>query len=131
MISRSLENIQATRIVRCAPLSTVIGADLICVLEDGRLVEEGKYDELMAKTVLFARAGPQADGIESGPLPRKNGRVLCFFGMPDALRPRMPVLFGYTRNGSGSQYLESKRCSISMSCRWNSLSFSYEPPNTS
>lgn len=54
MISRSLENIQATRIVVAHRLSTVIGADRICVLEDGRLVEEGKYDELMAKDGLFA-----------------------------------------------------------------------------
>jgi ATP-binding cassette subfamily C protein len=54
MISRSLESIQATRIVVAHRLSTVIGADRICVLEDGRLVEEGKYDELMAKDGLFA-----------------------------------------------------------------------------
>jgi ATP-binding cassette subfamily C protein len=54
MISRSLENIQATRIVVAHRLSTVIGADRICVLEDGRLVEEGKYGELMAKNGLFA-----------------------------------------------------------------------------
>ncbi len=54
MISRSLESIQATRIVVAHRLSTVIGADRICVLEDGRLVEEGKYDELMEKDGLFA-----------------------------------------------------------------------------
>jgi ATP-binding cassette subfamily C protein len=54
MISRSLESIQATRIVVAHRLSTVIGADRIFVLEDGRLVEEGKYDELMAKNGLFA-----------------------------------------------------------------------------
>ncbi len=35
-------------------LSTIIGADRIRFLEDGRLVEEGKYDELMAKDGLFA-----------------------------------------------------------------------------
>ena len=54
MISRSLEGIQATRIVVAHRLSTIIGADRICVLEDGRLVEEGKYGELMAKNGLFA-----------------------------------------------------------------------------
>ena len=54
MIRRSLESIQATRIVVAHRISTVIGADRIRVFEDGRLVEEGKYDELMAKDGLFA-----------------------------------------------------------------------------
>jgi ABC-type multidrug transport system fused ATPase/permease subunit len=54
MIRRSLESIQGTRIVVAHRISTVIGADRIRVFEDGRLVEEGKYDELMTKDGFFA-----------------------------------------------------------------------------
>ena len=36
-------------------LSTVVGADKICVLADGRLVEEGAHDELAAAGGVYAR----------------------------------------------------------------------------
>ena len=54
MISRSLENIPATRVVIAHRLSTIVGADRILVLDDGALVEEGTYDGLLAKGGLFA-----------------------------------------------------------------------------
>lgn len=54
MISRSLENIPATRVVIAHRLSTIVGADRILVLDDGSLVEEGTYDGLLAKGGLFA-----------------------------------------------------------------------------
>ena len=53
-ISRSLENIPATRVVIAHRLSTIVGADRILVLDDGALVEEGTYDGLLAKGGLFA-----------------------------------------------------------------------------
>ncbi len=53
-ISRSLENIPATRVVIAHRLSTIVGADRILVLDDGSLVEEGTYDGLLAKGGLFA-----------------------------------------------------------------------------
>ncbi|MDR2295176.1 MAG: ABC transporter ATP-binding protein/permease [Clostridiales Family XIII bacterium] len=44
-----------TVIVIAHRLRTVLGADKIAVLADGRLVEEGKSDELIARGGLFAR----------------------------------------------------------------------------
>ena len=36
-------------------LSTVIGADIICVLDGGRVVERGRHDELVAAGGLYAK----------------------------------------------------------------------------
>ena len=44
-----------TRIVIAHRLSTVRGADRIVVLEAGRVVQMGSYDELAAAPGLFAR----------------------------------------------------------------------------
>ena len=40
-------------------LATVRAADLILVLEHGRLVEQGRYGELVARGGLFARLAEQ------------------------------------------------------------------------
>ena len=53
-ISSALDELQATRIVIAHRLSTVRTADRILVLEGGRVVERGRYDELMARDGLFA-----------------------------------------------------------------------------
>jgi len=44
-----------TSLVIAHRLSTVIGADLILVMDKGRLVEQGKHDELLAQGGLYAR----------------------------------------------------------------------------
>jgi ATP-binding cassette subfamily C protein len=44
---------KATRIVIAHRLSTVIKADRIIVLQDGRIVQDGNYKELIAVPGLF------------------------------------------------------------------------------
>ncbi len=44
-----------TTIVIAHRLSTVIGADLICVMDRGRIVETGKHAQLLAHNGLYAR----------------------------------------------------------------------------
>jgi NHLM bacteriocin system ABC transporter ATP-binding protein len=53
-VSAALDELQATRIVIAHRLSTIRTADRIVVLERGRVVEQGRYDELMAHDGLFA-----------------------------------------------------------------------------
>lgn len=49
VVSRSLDQLDATRIVIAHRLSTVINADRIVVFSKGRIVQEGTYAELMAQ----------------------------------------------------------------------------------
>jgi ABC-type multidrug transport system ATPase subunit len=44
-----------TTIVIAHRLSTVIGADLICVMDRGRIVEAGRHAQLLARDGLYAR----------------------------------------------------------------------------
>jgi NHLM bacteriocin system ABC transporter ATP-binding protein len=53
-ISAALDELQATRIVIAHRLSTIRTADRILVLQHGRVVEQGRYDELIALDGLFA-----------------------------------------------------------------------------
>ncbi len=54
IVSESLDQLQATRIVIAHRLSTIINADRIYVMDKGQIVEHGSYDELMEKEGLFA-----------------------------------------------------------------------------
>lgn len=54
IVSKSLEELQATRIVIAHRLSTVINADCIFVIDQGRVVQRGSYHELMAQSGPFA-----------------------------------------------------------------------------
>ena len=57
LVQRALETLRAhrTSFVIAHRLSTVRSADLICVLDDGRLVETGRHEDLLAKGGLYAR----------------------------------------------------------------------------
>ena len=53
IVAESLEKLKATRIIVAHRLSTICNADYIFVLDNGRIVESGTYDELMDKNGLF------------------------------------------------------------------------------
>lgn len=55
VVSQSLEQLEATRIVIAHRLSTVKNADLIVVLDAGVIKEQGTYEELMQNNGLFAQ----------------------------------------------------------------------------
>jgi NHLM bacteriocin system ABC transporter ATP-binding protein len=54
VVAQTLDSLHATRITIAHRLSTVRKADRICVLEGGRFVETGSYEELMARNGAFA-----------------------------------------------------------------------------
>jgi ABC-type multidrug transport system fused ATPase/permease subunit len=47
-VQKNLEGLACTRVVIAQRLSTIEAADVIFVMEAGRLVEQGRHDELMA-----------------------------------------------------------------------------------
>ncbi|MBR3745360.1 MAG: NHLP bacteriocin export ABC transporter permease/ATPase subunit [Selenomonadaceae bacterium] len=53
MVSETLDKMRATRIVVAHRLSTIKNADRILVVQRGEIVEEGNYDELMARNGIF------------------------------------------------------------------------------
>lgn len=53
-VSDTLASLKCTRIVVAHRLSTIRNCDRILVLEDGRFIEDGTYDELIAKGGFFA-----------------------------------------------------------------------------
>lgn len=54
IVSQSLKGLNTTRIVIAHRLSTIIDCDRIIVFKDGRIIEEGTYQELMKKAGLFS-----------------------------------------------------------------------------
>jgi ABC-type bacteriocin/lantibiotic exporter with double-glycine peptidase domain len=55
IVTASLNRLRATRILVAHRLSTIRRADRIYVMEKGRIVQEGRYDELVNGPGLFAR----------------------------------------------------------------------------
>ena len=54
IVSDSLDKLKCTRIVIAHRLSTIRQCDRIIYLEKGQIVEDGTYDELIAKNGKFA-----------------------------------------------------------------------------
>lgn len=53
IVSESLDNLQATRIVIAHRLSTIKNADKIIVMQNGQVVQQGSYEELIKSEGLF------------------------------------------------------------------------------
>lgn len=60
-VRESVATLHATRVVIAHRLSTVREADVIVVLDRGRIVESGAYDELIAQGGVFARLAAQQE----------------------------------------------------------------------
>ncbi len=54
IVTESLDKLKATRIVVAHRLSTIRGCDRVIVMDDGRIAEEGGFDELIEKGGIFA-----------------------------------------------------------------------------
>lgn len=53
-VNRNLEGLRTTRVVIAHRLSTIVKADKIYVLDQGRIVQQGTYEALLAQPGLFA-----------------------------------------------------------------------------
>ena len=53
-VSNALDKMKCTRIVIAHRLSTIRQCDRIIVLDHGQIIEDGSYDELLAKNGFFA-----------------------------------------------------------------------------
>ncbi len=53
IVTKSLDQLRSTRIVIAHRLSTIINADRIFVMERGRIVQRGTYDELVNEPGMF------------------------------------------------------------------------------
>lgn len=54
IVSKSLDQLQATRVVIAHRLSTIINCNKIIVMDQGKIVESGTYQELMKNNGIFA-----------------------------------------------------------------------------
>ena len=53
-VSEALDSLKCTRIVIAHRLSTIRHCDRILVMDKGSIIEEGSYDQLIAKNGTFA-----------------------------------------------------------------------------
>jgi ATP-binding cassette subfamily B protein len=77
-VDHNLDSVTCTRVVIAHRLSTIQNADLILVLAGGRLVEQGKHDELLAlggRYAALVRRQGASDDRRSRPEHRHCSRV--------------------------------------------------------
>lgn len=68
-VNDNLRSLRCTRIVIAHRLSTIRDADLILVLDSGRVMESGNHSQLLAKGGYYARLlGSQRDSFEAEPV---------------------------------------------------------------
>lgn len=67
LVQQALDNLRSNRtsFVIAHRLSTIRNADIICVLDHGRLVEEGTHEELLKKNAHYARLNHRKDAESS------------------------------------------------------------------
>ena len=53
-VSEALDGLKCTRIVIAHRLSTIKQCDRILVLDKGKIIEDGKYEDLLEKNGFFA-----------------------------------------------------------------------------
>ena len=53
IVTNSLDKLKATRIIVAHRLSTIRGCDRIIVMDNGRIAETGKFDELVERGGIF------------------------------------------------------------------------------
>jgi ATP-binding cassette subfamily C protein len=63
VVTASLARLQVTRLVIAHRLSTIRHADRIYVLEQGRIVQQGRFAELARHDGLFARLIARQGGV--------------------------------------------------------------------
>jgi len=67
LVDRNLDGLTCTRVVIAHRLSTVQNADLIVVLDNGSIVEQGSHEELLAREGFYASlVRSQLDGVADG-----------------------------------------------------------------
>jgi ATP-binding cassette subfamily C protein len=54
-VTASLDRLRVTRVVIAHRLSTIRHADRICVIDQGRIVQQGRFEELAQQAGLFAQ----------------------------------------------------------------------------
>jgi ABC-type multidrug transport system fused ATPase/permease subunit len=74
VVAESLLRLKATRVVIAHRLSTIVEADQIIVLEDGRVVQQGRYDELLEQEGAFAELAKRQNVDTSSRQKRKRGK---------------------------------------------------------